>query len=539
MEKEKESLVTKWRKALYHSVIDTDELYDTVMDLVFQRDKPFFFSKRLQKWKSEPMDSAKEKRFERLKEKSKLFELSQGYLCFRWSGAPPWVFSDRMTRENQLLPSVSKETIFRVVRPSQVGAILREAFLSMEDSGMTGYQNMYYHIIAVKKLLGITQRSILWFLKNHPYHQMVRTIATVETSISVFCPESPLEQFQLDVTDLKLPKIGSKVPYTISLCVVVDIFSRFCWATVLDSNQRAPILDFLRDTIFADGDIPKRLQTDNGPQMDNDVFRGFLMGYEVQHIMSDPYRPQANGFVEQKHHTIKTRLYAYFTQQREKDSSYTFARFRKELPCLLLQVIFSINHSIIRSICMAPINLHRGFQPGGDWSDRTSEWNIECDILDFSVPRNSTSDIFPKVQQSFIKKLQEKNQDKLQKQQKAFQMYDTVKIGMIYQGEKGYHQMVVVYPYTYDMVEHVVFTKGEGSLRPSEFVSKSMTVFSWSKTNFRVHDIDESGNLTKIYLRDFQNRPVIRKVKDGVSRESRYVSFFYPWMLLFYNGKER
>lgn len=525
-----ESLLTKWRKALYHSVFESDKMYETVMDLIFRREKPFFRSKRLKEWLTE-LTPAKQKQFERLVSKSELFEIHQGYLCFRWTGAPPWVFSDR-TRERQILQERDKETVFRVVRPSQVDTVLREAYLCMEDSGMTGYQSMYYHLIAVKKLMGITQRRILLFLRDNPYHQMVRTIATVEKSIAPFRPETLLEQFQLDITDLKIPKARSKVPYTISLCVVIDIFSRLCWVKALDSTKQAPIIDFLQETVFAEGDVPKRLQTDNGPQMDNATFRDFLAKYGVHHFMSDPYRPQSNGFVEQKHHTIKTRVYSYYTQQREANPSYSFVQFKKDLPLLLQQVEYSINNSIIRSIRMTPFNIHRGFQHGSDWSEQRFQ---PADITDFTTERRPPSSVFPKVHQAFFKELQEK---KKTEPKNAFQVYDQVKVGIVYKGEKGYHQMVVVYPYTHDLVEHVVFPKAEGSLRPSEFISKTMTIFSWSKTNFKIHDIDDSGHLPKLYLRDPQNRPVIRKVKDGVGGASRYLSFFHPWMLMYYQGVE-
>jgi hypothetical protein len=520
--------ITRWRRALYHSVFPNDMTYETVMDIIYTRnpeqERLSFHSKRLETFANKK-DSAHRNRSYRLDKKAEFFEIQGEYLIFRWHGPAPWSFAG----DTQILHS-APEVVFRVIKPSQVDDILQESYFYLEDSGMTGYQNMYYHIVAVKKLLGITQRTILEYLKRHPYHLLTKTISKKPKLIAHFFPQHPLYHFQMDITELRIPKANQALkPYVFYLCVVIDIFSRYCWVRYVPVNTRKCIQNHIAD-IFAEGDIPKRFQTDNGKQTLAPKFIQFLQKYNVEHILGPPYRPQVNGFVEQKHYTIKTRLYSHYTRLRESHTANLAARFRKELPDLIQKVQFSINTGIIRSINMSPMNVHRGFHHGTDWSVQDCDFQVTRldEKLETRNKPREVDQVFPKVRIDHIKELNEQKAEEY-KEKNTFRLYDRVKVGMVYEGDKGYHQMVIVYPWTKEYVEIAYFPKSQGVIVAVPIIDKSMKVFSWSDRTFMIHDIDTSSRQIKYYLRDLENRPILRKVR---SRPDVYETWLYGWMMV-------
>ena len=53
---------------------------------------------------------------------------------------------------------------------------------------------------------------------------------------------------------------------------------------------------------------PSSIKTDNGPAYISRQFKQFLQSFSIKDITSIPYNPQAQGIVEQAHHTLKLQI---------------------------------------------------------------------------------------------------------------------------------------------------------------------------------------------------------------------------------------
>ena len=54
--------------------------------------------------------------------------------------------------------------------------------------------------------------------------------------------------------------------------------------------------------------LPMSIWTGNGPQFINECFKSFVEENGVEHRMTTPLRPQANGEIEQQNRSILKRL---------------------------------------------------------------------------------------------------------------------------------------------------------------------------------------------------------------------------------------
>jgi transposase InsO family protein len=68
------------------------------------------------------------------------------------------------------------------------------------------------------------------------------------------------------------------------------------------------VLDFLFEDIFIRFLVPRELVTDGGPPFTSHGFKATLQKYHIQHRMTTPYHPQANGQVESTNKVIESIL---------------------------------------------------------------------------------------------------------------------------------------------------------------------------------------------------------------------------------------
>ena len=96
------------------------------------------------------------------------------------------------------------------------------------------------------------------------------------------------------------------------ILTVIDVFSRYAWARPLKSKHGKEVAAALKD-IFAEGRIPKRLQTDQGKEFYNTPVRRLLdkHGIELFSIKS-AYKA---ALVERFNRTLKHRIWRYFTSK--------------------------------------------------------------------------------------------------------------------------------------------------------------------------------------------------------------------------------
>lgn len=200
--------------------------------------------------------------------------------------------------------------------------------------------------------LGISRSMIDAFLKRFP----VRRPETPQTrgSIKSYRPMYPLEHFQVDLIVMNQKGIKeANEPYQYIL-VVIDIFSKFTWLRPLKTKEASEISGHMQ-YIFLQGDIPKKVQTDQGTEFMG-VFDEVLAKFHVVHIVNDPYSPQTNGVVENRNKTIKRHIW----QNMESFVDQISGQKSKRYVDVLDRIAFNLNttkHSVTK---LTPLQVHRG-----------------------------------------------------------------------------------------------------------------------------------------------------------------------------------
>ena len=73
---------------------------------------------------------------------------------------------------------------------------------------------------------------------------------------------------------------------------------------LVKANDQA-VIDFLYGEIFTRFGVPKEIITDGGSQFVSHKLEALLQKYHIQHIITSPYHPQANGQVERSNKVIE------------------------------------------------------------------------------------------------------------------------------------------------------------------------------------------------------------------------------------------
>ena len=116
-------------------------------------------------------------------------------------------------------------------------------------------------------------------------------------------------QWQADLVDVaRLSKENDGIKF---LLTVIDVLSKYAWVVPLrDKTGRSLVEAF--ESIFDEGRVPDRLQTDKGTEFLNRVFQGFLKERGVKHFTTHNVETKAS-IAERFNRTLKTRMWRYFT----------------------------------------------------------------------------------------------------------------------------------------------------------------------------------------------------------------------------------
>ena len=84
--------------------------------------------------------------------------------------------------------------------------------------------------------------------------------------------------------------------------VVVDNYSRYVEIQVMKPTTDKVIASLKR--MFLTHGLPISIVTDNGPQFISDEFRKFMENESIQHRITTPLWPQANGEIERQNRSL-------------------------------------------------------------------------------------------------------------------------------------------------------------------------------------------------------------------------------------------
>ena len=149
------------------------------------------------------------------------------------------------------------------------------------------------------------------------------------------------DQWQADLADVSA--ISKHNNGNNFILTVIDIFSRYAWARALKSKHGIGVAKAFK-SIFDEGRIPKRIQTDQGKEFENRHVKQLFVRHDIELFsVKSAYKA---ALVERFNRTLKHKLWRHFT-----------GHFTQNWTKVLQEAVHSYNHSIHRSIKMKPADV--------------------------------------------------------------------------------------------------------------------------------------------------------------------------------------
>lgn len=97
-----------------------------------------------------------------------------------------------------------------------------------------------------------------------------------------------------------------------------DAMSKWAFAKPSQTVRTRELIQFVEEEILAVHGMPKRIITDRGTQFTSGEWREFISKLKVEHKLTTPYHPQANGIDERLNGTLMRILRNYVDAHQEK-----------------------------------------------------------------------------------------------------------------------------------------------------------------------------------------------------------------------------
>lgn len=242
-------------------------------------------------------------------------------------------------RDNSLSLNAQEHIIFEVIPLENIKNVLNK-IMEHESTQAMSPTNLYKKI-RQQRMIGISRQRIEEFLKTYQPLRQLRAVAK-ETVVKSYRPNYPMQHWQIDLIDFSKNANG-EYKYIV---VIIDIFSKFIYLYPLQ-NKRAESVSMALRKIFLSGDIPHIIGMDNGSEFNS--LESICLEFNVKYVRSQAYRPQTQGFVENKNRQIK----AYIALHNNKYKTNKWYD-------ILDSVAFSINNTEHSVTKLTPMEVHRG-----------------------------------------------------------------------------------------------------------------------------------------------------------------------------------
>ena len=215
-----------------------------------------------------------------------------------------------------------------------MGEILRKIYYDPKHHA--GYASVQ----KLAKATGLSQKVIKTWLKKQPTYTLHRQ-ARKQFPTRRYIVHDIDEQWQADLADVSLLEKQNH-GYRFIL-TVIDIFSRYAWCRPLKSKRGNEVAAAFSN-IFKQGRIPKRIQTDQGKEFENQHVRQLFTEHNIELFsVKSAYKA---ALVERFNRTLKHRLWRYLTASNQK-----------KWADVLQDAVYAYNHSIHRIIKRKPANV--------------------------------------------------------------------------------------------------------------------------------------------------------------------------------------
>ena len=147
--------------------------------------------------------------------------------------------------------------------------------------------------------------------------------------------EVPNKRFQHINVDLVTLPLSNGFKY---LLTAVDRFSRWPIAVPIKDITTDSVLEAFTYGWIQSFGVPSTITTDRGSQFSSELFQQLAKTWGIEHLMTTPYHPEANGLVERLHRRLKEALIALGHE--------TPHEWYWRLPCALLAIRTTIKPDV-------------------------------------------------------------------------------------------------------------------------------------------------------------------------------------------------
>ena len=197
---------------------------------------------------------------------------------------------------------------------------------------------------SIKKLSqasGFSEAKVKKWLKAQPTYTLHKA-ARKKYPTRKYIVHDIDEQWQSDLADVA--RIADRNKGYRFLLTVIDIFSRYAWVRPLKTKGGKEVSAAFA-SIFEEGRIPKRIQTDQGKEFENTHVKNLFESHNIELFsVKSAYKA---AIVERFNRTLKTKLWRYFT-----------SNLTSKWTDILQDAVDSYNNSVHRTIGMKPIDVN-------------------------------------------------------------------------------------------------------------------------------------------------------------------------------------
>lgn len=188
-----------------------------------------------------------------------------------------------------------------------------------------------------------------WLKKQHNYQ--MHLLQRREPALKPVAYNRINKLWQVDLIDMK----GFGGPQNRNkkwIMTVIDVFSKYAFAEPMPNKSALTCRITLEKILDKGFDItehyPTLVQSDNGPEFINAEFELLFDVFEITHVRTPTYMPQAQGAVERFNRTLKGLIFANMTRNGNK-------KWCDDLPIL----VKNYNNSYHSAVRDKPVNLHK------------------------------------------------------------------------------------------------------------------------------------------------------------------------------------
>ena len=122
------------------------------------------------------------------------------------------------------------------------------------------------------------------------------------TALNVMVSPWPLSMWGMDVIGHITPKASNGHRF---IFVVIDYFTKWVEVASYASVTKSVVARFIKREIICRYGLPKKIISNNGLNLNNDMVAEVCTRFKIKHHNSVPYRPKMNGAVEAANKNVK------------------------------------------------------------------------------------------------------------------------------------------------------------------------------------------------------------------------------------------